>query len=258
MLTAYIKAEELKNRHTVAAKLFWIVPGVSILLGIIFSGLDARYYQMNQFNWWYTLLFPMLLLLVTAFTVQRERKLKNRAMQVLPVDMKKLWAAKVFCCFKTLFLAVVLIFCAQEGISRIFAGGAARGISTTAALTAAALWLILSVWQIPLWLFVNQKFGFTFSILFGLICNIVVGVLGSTYIWWVINPFSYISRLMCPVLKILPNGLPAEPGNVTFYPQLLDQGVIPIGVGISVILFIVCFAVTALWYERRGKKGWEK
>ena len=90
------------------------MPGVSILLGLLFSGMDARYYQMNQFNWWYTTLFPMLLLLSTAFTEQRERKLKNRAMQVLPVDMKKLWAAKVFCSFKTLFLAAVIIFLAQE------------------------------------------------------------------------------------------------------------------------------------------------
>lgn len=258
MLTAYIKAEEQKSRHTVSAKLFWIVPGVSILLGLLFSGMDARYYQMNQFNWWYTTLFPMLLLLSTAFTEQRERKLKNRAMQVLPVDMKKLWAAKVFCSFKTLFLAAMIIFLAQECISRIFAGGAVREISTTAALTAAALWLVLSAWQIPLWLFVNQKFGFTFSLLFGMVCNAGLGLLGAAYVWWIVNPFSYICRLMCPVLKILPNGLPAEPGNMTFYPELLDKSVIPAAVGISVVLFIVCFAVTALWYEKKGEKGWEK
>ncbi len=258
MLAAYIKAEELKSRHTVSAKLFWIVPGISVLLGLLFSGKDARYYQTNQFNWWYTTLFPMLLLLSTAFTEQRERKLKNRAMQVLPVDMKKLWAAKVFCSFKTLFLAAAVIFLAQEGISRIFAGGAAREISTTAAFTAAVLWLVLSAWQIPLWLFVNQKFGFTFGLLVGLVCNAGVGILGATYVWWIVNPFSYICHLMCPVLKILPNGLPAEPGSMTFYPELLDTSAIPIGVGISVVLFIVCFAVTAFWYEKRGKKGWEK
>lgn len=91
MLLAYVKAENLKNRHTVASRLFWLVPLFSILLSFVFSGQDSRYYQMNQYNWWYTTFFPMLLLLSTAFAGQRERKMKNRAMGALPINMKTLW-----------------------------------------------------------------------------------------------------------------------------------------------------------------------
>lgn len=258
MVTAYIKAEELKNRHTVSTKLFWIVPLASILLACVFSGQQARYYQVNQFNWWYTSLFPMLLLLSTAFLVQRERKMKNRAMGVLPVDMKKVWFAKVVYSLKTLVLAVALIFCAQEGISRLFAGGAVREITTASSLMAAILWIVLSAWQIPLWLFVNQKCGFTASLLMGLACNVGPGIMGATTKWWIINPFSYINRLMCPVLKILPNGLTAEPGSMTFYPGLMETWSIPVGVGISLVLLLVCFAATARWYDRKGTQGWEK
>lgn len=256
MLT-YIKAENLKNRHTVTAKLFWIVPLVSIVLAFIFCGQDVRYYQINQFNWWYTTLFPMLLLLSTAFVGQRERKIKNRAMGTLPVDIEKLWAAKVFYSFQTLVFAVLILFCAEEVLSRVLASGLERDISTISVLVAVVLWLILSAWQIPLWAFVNQKFGFATEVLLGLGGNVVLGILGALSKWWMLNPFSYINRLMCPVLKILPNSLPAEPGSQTFYPELLGKAVIPIGIGCSLLLFFICYTVTLKLYQAKGEKGWE-
>ena len=122
---------------------------------------------------------------------------------------------------------------------------------------AAVLWIGLSLWQIPLWLFVNQWLGFAAGILLGMVCNIGLGILGAPTNWWLLNPFSYISRLMCPVLKILPNGLPAEPGSQTFFPGVLDASVIPLGLGISLALFLAVWALTAGWYAGKGRKGWE-
>lgn len=257
MMQAYIKAEELKNRHTVSAKLFWAVPFVSLFISFIFSGQDTVYYQTNQYNWWYTTFFPMLLLLCTAFTEQRERKVKNRVMGALPLDLKKVWAAKVVCSFKTMVYAVILLYCVQEIVSRILAGGADRGISGLAGLAAACLWLVLCAWQIPLWLFISRTCGYAAGLLLGLGCNIGLGILGALTKWWVLNPFTYISRLMCPVLKILPNGLPAEPGSQTFYPEVLDMWAVPVGIVISLVLFIICFVVTANLYQRKGMRGWE-
>lgn len=62
---------------------------------------------------------------------------------------------------------------------------------------------------------------------------------------------------MCPILKILPNGLPAEPGSQTFFPEVLKITVIPLGVCISVALFLGVWALTAGWYAGKGRKGWE-
>uniref|UniRef100_UPI00359C861B lantibiotic immunity ABC transporter MutE/EpiE family permease subunit n=1 Tax=Faecalicatena contorta TaxID=39482 RepID=UPI00359C861B len=257
MLLAYVKSENLKNRHTVASRLFWLVPLFSILLSFVFSGQDGRYYQMNQYNWWYTTFFPMLLLLSTAFAGQRERKMKNRAMGALPINMKTLWSAKILYSLKTLVLAVLILFCVQEVVSRLLVFGGAREISGLAGLAAAVLWIVLSLWQIPLWLFVNQSLGFAAGILLGLAGNIGLGILGALTKWWVVNPFTYISRLMCPILKILPNGLPAEPGSQTFFPEVLKITVIPLGVCISVALFLGVWALTAGWYAGKGQKGWE-
>lgn len=257
MLLAYVKAESIKNRSTVAAKLFWIVPLISFVVSFLFSPRVNGYYQMNQFNQWYTMLLPMLLLLSTAFVVQRERKLKNRAMGALPIDMRKLWMAKVFYSIKTLVLAVALLLCMEEIYTRFIPGSGARVISGGAVLGAAALWIILSLWQIPLWLFLNQVVGFAASFLIGLACNIGLGVFGALSSGWMLNPFSYISRLMCPVLKILPNGLMAAPGNQTFTPGALDASVMPLGIVLSLLLFIIMLLLTAIWYKRKGTRGWE-
>ena len=257
MMQAYIKAEGLKNRHTVSAKLFWAVPLVSLLISFLFSGQDAVYYQTNQYNWWYTTFFPMLLLLSTAFTEQREKRVKNRIMGTLPLDMKKLWAAKVIYSLKTLLYAALLLYCTQEIVSRILAKGALRSISGIAGLAAVCLWLALSAWQVPLWLFMSRTCGYAAGLLLGLAGNIGLGILGALSKWWFLNPFSYISRLMCPVLRILPNGLPAQPGSQTFSPEVLDLWTIPVGVLISGVLFFICFLVTANLYQRKGLRGWE-
>lgn len=257
MLKAYMKSEALKNAHTVSAKLFWLVPLVSIAVAVLFSGWDSRYYQINQYNWWYVLFYPMLLLLSTAFTVQREGRMKNRVISALPVDLKRLWAAKVAYIMKVLLTASAIIYCAWEILGRLFAAEGVREISSGAGFGAAVLWVILSLWQIPLWLFINQIFGFAVGIILGLAANIGLGVIGALYSWWLLNPFSYISRVMCPVLGILPNGLPAVPGSQTFFEGVLDRSVIPAGIGMSVLLFSISYTLTAGWYQRRGNAGWE-
>lgn len=257
MLTAYMKAENLKNRHTVSAKLFWLVPSVSILTSYLLGRGNVKFYQMNQYNWWYTIFFPMLLLLSIAFAGQREKKLKNRAMGVLPVDLKKLWGTKVIYCIKTLLLSVLILYGVQEIVSRFMIPWGNRDISSGAGLAAIALMVVLSLWQIPLWMWINQLWGFAASILLGLAGNIGLGILAASSKWWVLNPFSYICRLMCPILGILPNGMEAEPGNPTFTPEILKVGVIPVGVGISLLLFIICYLLTARWYAGKGKRGWE-
>lgn len=253
MLRAYIKAENIKNAHSVLAKLWWLMSLVSICL----AAANATYYQINQYNWWYSTLYPMLILLVASFVVQREKKLKNRAMGVLETDMKKLWTAKIVYCIKELLFAAAFIFIAQEVISRLIGAGGVRQISTGQGLFAAILWVVLSLWQIPFWLFVNQITGFGVTIVLGMACNIGLGLMGAMSQFWLLNPFAYINRLMCPVLKILPNGLPAAPGNQTFIPEVLDKSVISTGVAASLILFAVLYLLTAIWYKRKGEAGWE-
>lgn len=66
------------------------------------------------------------------------------------------------------------------------------------------------------------------------------------------------AKLMCPVLQILPNGLPAVPESVMFTPQVLEKSVIVPGILLSMGLFALLTAMTARWYQRRMEVGWEK
>ena len=56
---------------------------------------------------------------------------------------------------------------------------------------------------------------------------------------------------MCPILKILPNGLMAVLESQTFVPEVLDISQIPFALTVSIILFILITYVTAKWYEKQ-------
>lgn len=67
-------------------------------------------------------------------------------------------------------------------------------------------------------------------------------------------PGALAARMMCPVLGILPNGLPAQSGEMTFAPRLMDSSSIPIGMVASVIWFLLLWGVGRIDYERRMKR----
>lgn len=51
---------------------------------------------------------------------------------------------------------------------------------------------------------------------------------------------------MCPTLGILPSGLFAEPGD-----PLLNPNVIPIGIGMSILLFIILMFITTNCFKNQ-------
>lgn len=56
-------------------------------------------------------------------------------------------------------------------------------------------------------------------------------------------------RLMCPVLGILPNGTLALQDDA-----LLNPSVLPIGIALSAVLFLLLLTVTANWFQRQEVK----
>lgn len=66
----YLKAENLKCKGTFAKKLVIIAPVLMLLLAL-FSG---RYFVENGYNWWYILIFPGFITLLSALVNQYEEK----------------------------------------------------------------------------------------------------------------------------------------------------------------------------------------
>ena len=55
--------------------------------------------------------------------------------------------------------------------------------------------------------------------------------------------------MVCPIINIHPNGTILEAGD-----PLLNTSVIPIGIVVSLVVFIVLTALTAAWFNRRDDK----
>ncbi|NMM62817.1 lantibiotic immunity ABC transporter MutE/EpiE family permease subunit [Clostridium sp. P21] len=250
-MSSYLKAENLKLKKTMTKKLVLIFPLITLLFGVM-SGV---YYELNTFNWWYMIMLPGNIALLCALVNQKEeKKIKYRAIFSMPIDLKKVWNSKV------MLIAIYVLFCciilplgaALVGkfiLPRIISSSALKYIVVIPivhAITAAIVIAITSLWQIPICLFLAKKFGFFVPV----ILNVAVGItlnsmMAVKSIWW-ICPYSWTSRLMCPILGILPNGqMPAAKD------YMLNPGVVPIGIMLSIMLFVVILIATSRWFKNQ-------
>lgn len=232
-----IKVELLKQKCTFQKKLIYLAPIITILIAIVL--MDKSYVQISAYNWWYVLILPEALTMMSSFIIVNEKKRNFHGLFAVFLDMKKLWYSKILVC--TIYLALTsFIFLLGITISGAIFGS---GISIVQSLIASILLFILFLWQIPLWMYVSMKISTGFSILLSLICNFGVAVICAIKsIWWI--PFAIPARVMIPVIGVLPNGLYVEEGS-----QLINSGVIPLGIGITMVLYLVISYFTAKWFE---------
>lgn len=126
-------------------------------------------------------------------------------------------------------------------------------ISMISGLWGTLVIIITSMWQIPICFFLTNKIGMFPTIVLSIIVSVFSVIIAVNKFWWA-NPFAYTDRLMCPILKLLPNGLIAKPESQTFTPELLSAWEIPFGILISIMLFIGITYLTAKWYEKQEVK----
>ncbi|EPY2276167.1 lantibiotic immunity ABC transporter MutE/EpiE family permease subunit [Clostridium sporogenes] len=237
----YIKAENLKCRRTFGKKNTYIAPITVLLLALM----SPMWYQACAFNWWYGLILPGFIALSCYFVHQKEdRKLKYRAVFSLPIDLKKLWIAKNFMISINLFIACIILFFGII-LAQMFLP-VVENIPILNAFIASVIIAITSLWQIPLCLFLSKKLGAFGVILINVGAGLVLSIsMVSKSLWW-LCPYTWTTRLMCPVLGILPNGLFAKPGD-----PLLNPNVIPIGIVMSILLFLLIMFITSNWFKNQ-------
>lgn len=245
----YFLSENIKIKHTFMKKLIWLSPALLILLSM---SLTARYFQVDTYNWWYTWMLSGTLSLSCVYLSRVDGAMKNRATISLPLDLKKVWIAKVFVGIKNISISCVIIFVATQLSVYIMPINSIINIPVLNGFIGTIIIIVTCIWQVPLCMFLGSKIGMFPTIILNLGINIFSIIMSVGKYWW-INPFTYCDRFLCPVLKILPNGLAAEPGNPTFTPELLNTSVIPLGIGISIGLFLIITYLTAKWYE--GKEA---
>lgn len=142
-------------------------------------------------------------------------------------------------------LLLNLIFCID-----LILLGALLGITVpfSKALIGSQVLFVSLAWQIPFFLFISEKMGTFFTIMLSLIGNIGFGIFFSPTKLWMV-PFAIPARLMCPIIKVLPNGLPLEAGH-----PLGDGRVVLPGMLITVALYFIISFITTIWFNRREVK----
>lgn len=217
-------------------------PLIPVALALITMG--GSLFLEGAFNWWYTLILPGTFSMIVSFAASAEKKFNHHGLFAICINKRNLWFAQILTnsCF---LLILNLMFLFMLLISGMFFG---IGIPFIDSLNASLVLFLTLAWQIPILMFLSEKMGYFVTIMISLICNWGFGIFFSpTKLWFV--PFAIPARLMCPIIKVMPNGLPLTDGN-----KLADHKVIMIGIAITIVLFVIFSFITALWFERREVK----
>ena len=238
-MSRYLKAENLKLKRTFTRKLILIAPLATLLLT---WSLAVTWFQVNAFNWWYVLLLPGFIAIISALSDQKEKKLEYRGVLALPISLKKIWIAKVL---NLVFYTALSCFVLLIGIL-LGSFSVPNPLPLGTACLGMFLIFLTSLWQIPFCLFLSRKIYMVGTILVQVAAGFLLGVLlAAKSIWW-ICPYSWTMRVMAPVLGILPNGTLAQAGD-----PLLNPFSIPVSIVLSILLFIILLVATTGWFQKQ-------
>lgn len=249
-LALYFKAEKMKYRHTFLWALMLLMPVVCALLSAL---LTYNYFAMDGYNWWYMMMLPGFLAIVCSLIGGKDLKKENRTIWALPADMGKIWDAKILLSAAITGIAtlalMILVFLGTAVMERGFAVTFTNPPSVGSQLLAAFLIWLTSLWQIPFCTFLAQKMGTLVMIIVSLGFSQIFGALISLKSWFFLLPYGITPRVMCPVLKTLPNGLPAVPGQITYAPELMSVAAAAMGVAASLLWFAALWYFSRKWFE---------
>lgn len=234
-----IKSENLRYRRTFSKKLFYIAP-IYILLQ---TAIENTYVFSNSMNWWSVFFMAFTIAILCTLTTIREQKAGNyRTLKSKDISLKKMWISKILVISYYTFLAslmVIIYFLIYKFVLR------SPLVDVKALILGSIVIWITTLILIPICLFLSEAFG-AFSSIFITCIGVAWGAITVTKSNWYLCPWSLNTRLMCPILKLNPNGLMLESND-----KLLDPSVIPVGIIIGIVGFILLSLLTSLWFAKK-------
>lgn len=235
----YMKAEFLKQRHSFNNIIIWLIPVVDIAISIILMG--PQFVQTASYNWWYVLFLPFTFTYISASIIKKERKFNFHGLFGIIQDKKQLWLVKVgtatvYLFFSCLIFSVFVLLCGVAGNQQI---------PVWNNLAASAVLFLTFAWQIPLLMFITLKVNMFLSVIASIFCSLFLACIYAVgSFWWI--PFAIPARLMCPIIKVLPNGLLLEAGNPLGHSSVILPGIL-----VTIILYLVVTFITAKLFEKQ-------
>lgn len=251
-MKTYFQAEKLKYQHTFMKGIILLMPLVSVILA---AGLTHVYFAVDSYNWWYMGLYPGIIGIVCGMIGGKDSRKKNHTIWSLPCNMGKIWDAKVLVGAAASGIAmlcmVILTILIGEALENVMHITFVIQPSVTAQLIAGLIIWLTTLWQIPFCLLLSQKTGVFLLLLVHMGSYAIVSATISLKPWFALIPGAITSRLMCPVLGILPNGIPAVEGQMTYHPGLLDMQNLLIGIPAALLWFLFFWRISRKWFERQ-------
>ncbi|MGA8942110.1 MAG: lantibiotic immunity ABC transporter MutE/EpiE family permease subunit [Thermoactinomyces sp.] len=245
-----IQSELLKYKRTFTRKLVLLAPMVFVinaLLQKLFMPVDyARSWQLLialVYNWWPILFVPLGIALLAALEASQEKKAGNyRYLRTVNISPARIWSGKVIAMALHTLVATFFLMGAIAISGFISADGPVPWFKIfTGGLV---IWLA-SLAIIPIQLWVASWKGTFYSMAAGF-AGMIAGVLAAPKSYWVYVPWSWPTRLMCPIIGVHPNGTLLEAND-----PLWDVSTIPAGIMLSILLGILITAITAVWFDRK-------
>ena len=242
-MNAFLKAESLKSKHSFSLKLIFIAPLSTVLLAFLMGGFLNL--ESMGIYWWYSFILCGVIAIMSALSIQREERAgKFYSVYSMPLNLSKLWIAKIlniakYLLLANLVLAILLIFLSFIGITS-FVIGFERILLGCIAIA------VVSLWQIPLCLWLAMKVGRFVPLLL----NSLIGLF-STFIaasdYWRLVPYTWVPNIVEVITGIKSSG---DMGNRE-------------SVNMSIVLFVLCGAtllfvlltyLTSRWFARQEVK----
>ena len=243
-MLSILRAEYLKTKKSMGRVLVWAFPIIVFALAFVLTLGTTNAYAESVWNWWYTLLLPGMLAITCYLSITREKKTGYYHLMTLSASKRKLMMGKI------IYMGCVILV--SDMI--IFAGASLGGfllttcVPTGGAAIAIAVLTISQLWEIPLLLFLSERFGLIVELLVCLFLTVSGIIIAPTEKWYLFVS-AIPMRILCPLLHILPNGIRAEEGS-----PLLDMGVVLPGICLSIIWFILATILFINWFDKREGK----
>ena len=201
------------------------------------------------FNMWTVVFLPLSMALFAALTDAQEKKAGNyRALRAHNVSPSRIWINKIAGMAVHTFLSTVVLIIATVVSGLITTTVGKWDIPWGSIIMAAMATWVTSLALIPIQLWAATWKGMFMSVGIGFV-GMFIGVAAASGPYWIALPWSWATRLMCPLVGIHPNGVGLEAGS-----PLLDASVVPVGIIVSLIVLLVATALTAVWFDRRETK----
>ena len=216
-------SELIKYKRTFTAKLIIFIPVFFAVYSIVINYIIENNAQAASnasvasswnvflalvFNWWSFLFLPLGMGLFGGLVALQEKKAGNyRVQRSHDISPFKIWINKVFGMAIISFMSSIVL--------------------------------------IPIQLWIATMSDFLLSIGIGIL-GTFLGVMVAPTSYWIVCPWSYATRLMCPIIGVHPNGVVLDSSN-----PLLDTSVIPLGIIVSIVVLTLAVCLTGFWFSRK-------